>query len=80
MLSVGEDSASKRGTQICKSALAMGMASGKASKKPVTVGVAQAASDESFDTLVARAIGLAQDGLDEENGPVCMENLPAETA
>jgi len=77
MLSVGEESANNRGLEICESAQETGAAEGKKCKFPVTIGIAHATSDERFDTLVSRAINLAQDGLNEETGPVCMEQQTA---
>ncbi len=79
MLSVDKDTVKDRGAQICHSALAMDMASGKGSKKPVTVGIGQASSDEDFDSVVSRAIELANQGLQEGSEPVCMESTPAIT-
>jgi len=80
MLSVGEETANNRGIEICESALEMGTASGRTSEKPVTIGIAQATSEENFDVIVSRAIDLAQDGLNEENEPVCIEKQTAESA
>ncbi len=73
LLSVGQEMVSERGAQICRAARAMGMAAGAGSNSPVTVGIARAADDDDFDSLVSRAIELAQQGLGQANEPVCVE-------
>lgn len=52
----------------------MGMAAGSDCKRPVTIGIAKANADEKFDLAVRRAIGLADEGLDEEKYAVCTES------
>jgi diguanylate cyclase len=74
MPSVSEEVAFERGTQICRSAATIGMATGSDCKRPVTIGIAKANGDEKFDLAVRRAIGLADEGLDEENDAVCTES------
>ncbi len=73
MLSISEQAAHERGTQICRSALAIGMASGNASKKPVTVGVTEVSAESNFGVAVSRAIELAIQGTEEGNEPVSVE-------
>jgi diguanylate cyclase len=73
MLSISEDAARERGTQICRSALAMAMASGSGATKPVTVGIIEALAGNNFGTTVSRAIGLAIQGLEDGNDAVCVE-------
>ena len=73
MLSFREDAARERGAQICRSAMAMGMASGSGCKTPVTVGVTEATAECNLGTTVSRAFELADQGLEEGKDPVSIE-------
>lgn len=77
MQGVNEEIARERGTQICRSAATIGMATGGGCERPVSVGIASAGSDDDLNTAVQRAIALANEATDNENAPVRVEPLQA---